>query len=366
MADARNDRALEAQQQLDPAIVEYLSTKGYVLERCRHAHPATFFKTSCASKLSGASKEDVTFVQLLHQTDDQRREVMKIVEEDMVLSDEAAFEQHVVRYQGYSPTVDIIFTERLPGSGIEPWHHEFRDSLILDIAWDGLQALAYLHGRGVVHGSIHPGNIMHIPAKTGDHDDNGTFKLFGHGLVPKVGRHKEAVDARYTPPELRGKPYKPTFKSDVWMLGMTLLEYHELGPGAFDISLRGGIGTLVKRISERKSQGWLKQREEGCVYDAHGKYYHAVLEDIIGDMLVEKPRERPSAMAALRKLAHERHYKGEKTPDAGQLMMPVKAAVKAAKKEMRARTLVGKVLGQVKGFWDWLLLLGVALLFGLK
>ncbi|KAF6838269.1 hypothetical protein CPLU01_02630 [Colletotrichum plurivorum] len=364
MADARNDRALEAQQQLDPAILEYLFTKGYVLERCRHAHPVTFFKTSCASKLSGASKEDMTFVQLLHQTDDQRREVVKIVEEDTVLSDEAAFEQYVVRYRGYSPKVDIIFTERLPGSGTEPWYHELRDSFILDIAWDVLQALAYLHGRGVVHGSIHPGNIMHFPATTGDHDNNGTFKLFGHGLVSKVGRHDEAVDARYTAPELRGKPYKSTFKSDVWMLGMTLLECHELGAGAFDISLRGGIGTLVKQLSERKDKGWLKQRNEGC--DSERNYYHNRLEYIIGEMLVEKPRERPSAMAALRSLAEKKFNGGEKTPDAGQSMMPVKAAVKAAKKEMRARTLVGKVLGQVKGFWDWLLLLSVALLFGLK
>lgn len=150
------------------------------------------------------------------------------------------------------------------------------------------------------------------------------------------------------------------------MLGMTLLECHELGAGALNISLRGGIWTFVKQLSERKYKGWLKQRKEGCVYGSHGKYYHAVLEYITGEMLVEKPRERPSAMAALRKLAEKKHYKGEKTPDAGQLMMPVKAAVKAAKKEIRARTPVGKVLGRVKGFWDWLLLLGVALLFGLK
>lgn len=90
MADARRDRALDAQQQLDFAMRIHLTPQGYVLERCRHAHPVTFFQTSCASKLSEASKEDFTFVQLLYQTDDQRREVNKIVE-DMVLSEEAAF-----------------------------------------------------------------------------------------------------------------------------------------------------------------------------------------------------------------------------------------------------------------------------------
>lgn len=216
----------------------------------------------------------------------------------------------------------------------------------------------------MVHGDIHPGNIIHFPNIARDDDGNGTYKLFGHGLVPKVARNDEALGRLYTAPELRNRAYKPTFKSDVWMLGMALLECHELGVGAWGVPRQGDMEMFVKQLAGRSHGGRLEYRREGC--GSGGEYFHEALELILGVMLVEKPRERASAMEALRKLGEKRHKETDTSEDAGQLIMPVKTAARAARKEIRDRSPAGKAFVLVKGIWDWLLLLGIALLFALK
>ena len=77
-----------------------------------------------------------------------------------------------------------------------------------------LDALAYVHGKGFVHGHMRPTNIMAV---------NDQLKISSDGLCrigePSGVRGKLAV---YDPPELAGGEILPA--GDVWSLGMTLVE----------------------------------------------------------------------------------------------------------------------------------------------
>jgi TonB family protein len=83
-----------------------------------------------------------------------------------------------------------------------------------------LDVLTYLHGKGLVHGHIKPTNIM----ANGD-----TLKLSSDGLcragelLGRPGR-PDAYDAPENAPEAIASPQTMSPASDVWSLGMTLVE----------------------------------------------------------------------------------------------------------------------------------------------
>lgn len=78
-----------------------------------------------------------------------------------------------------------------------------------------LDVLAYLHGKGFVHGHIKPTNIMAV----GDQLKVSTDGLCGVGELSGV----LGVSSLYTPPEIAsGAGISPS--ADVWSLGVTLVE----------------------------------------------------------------------------------------------------------------------------------------------
>jgi len=83
-----------------------------------------------------------------------------------------------------------------------------------DILVPVLEALAYLHGKGFVHGHIKPENIMAI-------DDR--IRISSDGLCrldeSSAGLWKRGL---YDPPEAANKTISPA--GDVWALGLTLIE----------------------------------------------------------------------------------------------------------------------------------------------
>lgn len=84
-----------------------------------------------------------------------------------------------------------------------------------DILQSVLDALAYIHGKGFVHGHIKPANIMAV----GDQVKVSSDGLCGAGESGKVLR----APSIYTAPEIAGGGgMSPA--SDVWSLGMTLVE----------------------------------------------------------------------------------------------------------------------------------------------
>jgi TonB family protein len=83
-----------------------------------------------------------------------------------------------------------------------------------------LDVLAYLHGKGLVHGHIKPTNIM----ANGDQ-----LKLSSDGLCRAgelLGRHgrPDAYDSPENAPEAIASPQTMSPAGDVWSLGMTLVE----------------------------------------------------------------------------------------------------------------------------------------------
>jgi len=84
-----------------------------------------------------------------------------------------------------------------------------------------LNALAYLHTRGIVHRDIKPANFVCDEA-------DGSVKIIDFGLAAFWRRGEKKMELRcgtpgYTSPEMRtGRGY--TSKTDIWSLGITLYE----------------------------------------------------------------------------------------------------------------------------------------------
>jgi TonB family protein len=75
-----------------------------------------------------------------------------------------------------------------------------------------LEALAYLHGRGFVHGRLKPSNIM----VAGEH-----LKLASDGIC-RIGELDGADTGTYGPPELPGTAASPA--RDIWSIGVMLVQ----------------------------------------------------------------------------------------------------------------------------------------------
>jgi len=75
-----------------------------------------------------------------------------------------------------------------------------------------LEALAYLHGRGFVHGHLKPANIMVVGEQ---------LKLSSDGLC-QIGERDNVESGTYGPPESSGTEVATT--RDVWSLGVTLVQ----------------------------------------------------------------------------------------------------------------------------------------------
>jgi TonB family protein len=102
---------------------------------------------------------------------------------------------------------EVDLSQILPRGPLPP--EETRDTLklILDV-------LAYLHGKGLVHGHMKPANIMGV---------DGQLKLSSDGLC-RMGKSSggRGTPGVYGPPEAPSGTNSPA--GDVWSLGITLVE----------------------------------------------------------------------------------------------------------------------------------------------
>jgi TonB family protein len=76
-----------------------------------------------------------------------------------------------------------------------------------------LEALAYLHGQGLIHGHLRPSNVMAVDEK---------LKISSDGVSRANEKPTNAVRTIYDPPEATTTGLSPA--GDIWSLGVTLVE----------------------------------------------------------------------------------------------------------------------------------------------
>jgi len=89
-----------------------------------------------------------------------------------------------------------------------------------------IDALSYLHGKGVVHGHLKPSNIMVV-------DNQLKLSCDGLHLAGEPGKYSSALSV-YDEPEAATEPISPA--TDVWSLGVTLIEVLTQHPPVWDRS----------------------------------------------------------------------------------------------------------------------------------
>jgi TonB family protein len=123
--------------------------------------------------------------------------------------------QHSGRCQLGRSTMLYVVTEYaqenlaqiLPNRALTPTEAEYMLRAVLEV-------LAYLHGQGLAHGRLKPGNIMAV---------GETLKVSSDGICrPGEKRFGQSQPTVYDPPEITTSGLSPA--GDVWSLGITLVE----------------------------------------------------------------------------------------------------------------------------------------------
>ena len=164
------------------------------------------------------------------------------------------------------------------------------ESVALDCARQILEALEYLHGKGLVHQDVKPDNVLRGP--------RGDCTLFDFGLAltredvligrTGVGPGRVAGTGSYRAPEQAAPKGIVGTAADIYAFGITL---HRLLTGALPAQISPSTDSEVAAASELSS-------EEGRSSAA----LSSELQALINSCLAELPRERPTARALRRSL----------------------------------------------------------------
>jgi TonB family protein len=156
-----------------------------------------------------------------------------------------------------------------------------------------LEALAYLHGKGLVHGHIKPSNIM----AAGEH-----LKISSDGICvarnPAIGRGRPTA---YDAPEVGTRG--PSAAGDVWSLGVTLVEV----------------------LTQRRPEWEFKGQEEPRL-----PRMPAPFGDIAKQCLRRDPQQRCSLGAIAARLNPDAAPLGKQQPVAAKAVAPAPAPMRAA------------------------------------
>ncbi|KAL8980733.1 MAG: hypothetical protein Q9177_005795 [Variospora cf. flavescens] len=161
-------------------------------------------------------------------TTDPNPDVKKQIKRELAFNKECAYE-HICKYYGAfddsSGTISIAM-EYCEGGSLDGVYREVKklggrtgEKVLGKVAEGVLNGLTYLHGRKIIHRDIKPSNILLCR--------NGQVKLCDFGVSGEFGTKGDAntfIGTSYymAPERITGQSY--TITSDVWSLGVTLLE----------------------------------------------------------------------------------------------------------------------------------------------
>lgn len=159
--------------------------------------------------------------------------------------------------------------------------NRIKEKVLGKISESVLKGLDYLHQQKIIHRDIKPSNILF--------DRSGNIKLCDFGVSGEVVNSLATtfVGTQYymAPERIMGKPY--TMSSDIWSLGLTLLEV-ATGRFPYDCDNLGSLGPieLLQLILECELK-LVDIPEEGILWSESFKQF-------ISYCLKKNPDERPS------------------------------------------------------------------------
>lgn len=166
------------------------------------------------------------------------------------------------------------------------------ESVALDCARQVLEALEYLHGKGLVHQDVKPDNVLRGP--------RGDCTLFDFGLAltredvligrTGVGPGRVAGTGSYRAPEQADPKGIVGTSADIYALGVTL---HRLLTGALPAQISPTTDSEVAAVAAA-----LEPSPEGRSSPA----LSCELQALINSCLAESPQGRPTARALRRSL----------------------------------------------------------------
>lgn len=188
--------------------------------------------------------------------------------------------RHVVRLFGFDVDTAsqraFITLELLKGPTLDQLLSEHPEGLawneLREIALPLLEALAYSHSRGVIHGDLKPSNV--ILAEDG-------LRLFDYGLgqplegvlnnLPRLSRNRfKAWTTRYAAPELLDGD-EPSEASDIYALGCLLFE---LASGKHPF----------RRLSAKQAKAMALEKELRCSPKLPTHVWHSLLRALAFDV----------------------------------------------------------------------------------
>ncbi len=182
---------------------------------------------------------------------------------------------NIMRVLDFGLVDDVFFIvmELLEGPSVRDLLGERRGGLpqaeAVRITQQVIEALAYAHERGVIHGDVQPSHIIFA--------EDGRPILTDFSLAQVLGRETLTGTPAYVSPEqAAGQP--PTLQSDLYALGVV---FYEMVTGRVPFEGVDVAAVLQKHLTEPP----IPPREVGANIDAH-------VETVIMQALAKNPAER--------------------------------------------------------------------------